>query len=129
WGRSVMPCMTWVGGIGGICSFRLTGSGMATWFEKLKTKKSAEAGALGFMRVDYWSTLFPLKTYQIVADFNKQGVSSHIYEKILADGIEESFLSQQRVYATKSRGHLRRTVKLDPVAEYFIYDLVYRNRN
>src|SRR5690606_6494422 len=99
------------------------------WFEKLKTKKSAEAGALGFMRVDYWSTLFPLKTNQIVADFNEQGVSSHIYEKILADGIEESFLSQQRVYATKPRGHLRRTVKLDPVAEYFIYDLVYRNRN
>ena len=28
----------------------------------------------------------------------------------------------------KPRGHLRRTVKLDPVAEYFLYDVVYRNR-
>ena len=32
------------------------------------------------------------------------------------------------MHATKPRAHLRRTVKLDPVAEYFLYDLVYRNR-
>ena len=44
------------------------------------------------------------------------------------DHPEDNFLPQQRVYATKPRGHLRRTVKLDPVAEYFIYDVVYRNR-
>ena len=104
---------------------------MAKLFEKLKfTKdKKATTGALAFIQGDYWSTLFPLKTNQVVAEFNEKGVSSHIYERILAEGIEESFLPQQRVYATKPRGHLRRTVKLDPVAEYFIYDLVYRNRS
>jgi hypothetical protein len=42
--------------------------------------------------------------------------------------VADSFLPQQKVYATKPKGHLRRTAKLDPVAEYFIYDLVYRNR-
>ena len=40
-----------------------------------------------------------------------------------------SFRSQTRVYAAKPGNHLRRTVKLDPVAEYFIYDLVFRNKS
>jgi hypothetical protein len=37
-------------------------------------------------------------------------------------------LSQLPCYASKTGFHLRRTVKLDPVSELFIYDLVYRNR-
>jgi hypothetical protein len=41
---------------------------------------------------------------------------------------EHSFLAQARCYSSKQGFHLRRTVKLDPVAELFIYDLVYRNR-
>ena len=41
----------------------------------------------------------------------------------------QSFLPQHRVHAAKDAFHLRRTVKLDPVAEYFIYDLVFRNRS
>ena len=40
-----------------------------------------------------------------------------------------SFRSQTRVYAAKSGNHLRRTVKLDPIAEFFIYDLILRNRS
>ena len=42
--------------------------------------------------------------------------------------VGDNFLPQQRVHATKPRGHLRRTTKLDPVADYFIYDLVNRNK-
>ena len=41
---------------------------------------------------------------------------------------EHSFLAQTRCYSSKQGFHLRRTVKLDPVAEVFIYDLIYRNR-
>lgn len=52
-----------------------------------------------------------------------------LYQSILSKENEgDNFLSQQKVFATKPRGHLRRTVKLDPVSEYFIYDLIYRNR-
>jgi hypothetical protein len=36
----------------------------------------------------------------------------------------DHFLPQKRVFATKQGGHLRRTFKLDPVAEMFLYDLV-----
>jgi len=39
------------------------------------------------------------------------------------------FLAQTRVYASKPLSHLRRTVKLDPVAEYFLYDIIFRNRS
>lgn len=39
------------------------------------------------------------------------------------------FSPQVKVYASKPKFHLRRTQKLDPVAEYFIYDLFYRNRS
>jgi hypothetical protein len=37
-------------------------------------------------------------------------------------------LYKQRCYAAKRGYNLRRTVKLDPVAEFFIYDIVFRNR-
>ena len=38
-----------------------------------------------------------------------------------------SFLQQQRVFSSKRGWFLRPTVKLDPVAEFFLYDFVYRN--
>lgn len=38
-------------------------------------------------------------------------------------------MTQEKVYVSKKEFHLRRTVKLDVVADSFIYDLVYRNRN
>lgn len=82
-----------------------------------------------FMKSDFPSTIFPLKTNLIVAEKSANEISNHITKRILNDDTpEDSFLSQQRVYSTKPLGHLRRTVKLDPVAEYFIYDLVYRNK-
>jgi hypothetical protein len=37
-------------------------------------------------------------------------------------------MPQQRVYASKTNQNLRRTVKLDPVAEYYIYDVAYQHR-
>lgn len=87
-------------------------------------------GTKEFISSDFGSTLYPLKTNLIMADANGDGISDYIYNKILNDQHEsDSFLSQHKVFATKPRGHLRRTVKLDPVAEYFIYDVVYRNRS
>lgn len=82
-----------------------------------------------FFKSDFASTLFPLKTNQIMVETHGQEISDYIYQKILNDKEPgDNFLSQQTVYATKPKGHLRRTVKLDPVAEYFIYDIAFRNR-
>ena len=40
----------------------------------------------------------------------------------------KGFQNQHRVYASKRGWFLRPTVKLDPPAEFFMYDFVYRNR-
>ncbi len=83
-----------------------------------------------FIQKDFGSTLYPLKTNLIMVEVNEGEISDYIYKKILNDQHDsDNFLPQQKVYATKPRGHLRRTAKLDPIAEYFIYDVVYRNRS
>lgn len=83
-----------------------------------------------FIKKDFNATLYPLKTNLIMAEVNGAEISDYIYKKVLDDQYEgDNFLPQQKVYSTKPRGHLRRTVKLDPVAEYFIYDVIYRNRS
>ena len=87
------------------------------------------ANTLNFIQEDFKSSLFPLKTNLIMAEHHGDEISKYIYQRVLSsDHDGDSFLPQQTVYATKPRGHLRRTVKLDPVAEYFVYDLVLRNR-
>jgi hypothetical protein len=83
-----------------------------------------------FFATDYPRTLFPLSTNEIVVEHAAKELEEHIYQRVLNDGEKShAFLAQQRVYASKPNYHLRRTVKLDPVAEYFIYDLAYRNRS
>ncbi len=82
-----------------------------------------------FYKADFNSTLFPLKTNLLMVENHEEEISKYIYQCILDEAKSaDNFLAQQRVYATKPRGHLRRTVKLDPVAEYYIYDVIYRNR-
>ena len=84
---------------------------------------------LEFIKADFSATLFPLKTNRILAEVHGKEISDYIYQKVLCKAHEgDNFLPQQKVFATKPKGHLRRTVKLDPVAEYFIYDICYRNK-
>ncbi len=94
-----------------------------------KQKKTAKAenpySTKQFYLEDYPRTLFPLTTNRIVIENGEQMVLAYL-EDCLAG--MKSFSPQHRVFAAKDPLHLRRTVKLDPVAEYFIYDLIYRNR-
>lgn len=91
--------------------------------------KSPMSGTADFIKSDFLGTLFPMKTNLIVLDKYEKELSEYIATRVLSDAHPaDNFLPQQRVHATKPRGHLRRTVKLDPVAEYFLYDIVYRNR-
>lgn len=78
---------------------------------------------------DFSGTLFPLETNRIVIEHGAAALSDYIYNHIAHDttGVA-SFLTQERVYACKHEWNLRRTHKLDPVAEFYIYDVVYRNR-
>lgn len=86
--------------------------------------------SIAFFESDYSATLYPLQTNRILIRNHSTELSEYIYQKIIrVESPSDSFLPQHKVFATKPKGHLRRTVKLDPVAEYFIYDVIYRNRN
>lgn len=86
--------------------------------------------AVDFYRIDFPATLYPLQTNLLLIQNHSTEISDYIYQNIINGGSSrDNFLSQQKVYSTKPKGHLRRTVKLDPVAEFFIYDVIYRNRS
>ena len=82
-----------------------------------------------FFRFDFLQALFPLKINRLMFEHHEKELEEFVYQKVLNPKEPAAkFLPQQRVYAPKPHGHLRRTFKLDPVAEYFIYDVVFRNR-
>lgn len=87
------------------------------------------SGTSDFIKSDFSGTLFPMKTNLLVLEHYEAETAEYIATRVLSeDHPADNFLPQQRVHATKPQSHLRRTVKLDPVAEYFLYDIIYRNR-
>lgn len=76
---------------------------------------------------DHDSTLFPLSINLFMIERFAKELSDFIQSNVLVN--DGGFQSQHRVFATKRAWFLRPTVKLDPVAEFFLYDFVYRNRN
>ena len=81
-----------------------------------------------YFKSDYPHTLFPLRSTEVLVASHTRELLDHVYGTILK-GTGISFLPQTRCYGSKHGFHLRRTVKLDPVAELFIYDLIFRNRS
>ncbi|WP_340316965.1 antiviral reverse transcriptase Drt5 [Rhizorhabdus argentea] len=81
--------------------------------------------ATDFFLEDLPRTLFPLTTNKVLVELGAEDLLAHA-EMIVAGG--GNFLPQRRVYANKDELHLRRTVKLDAVAEYYLYHLVHKNR-
>lgn len=92
---------------------------------KLKQKKSTYT-AQDFFLEDLPRTLFPLTTNKILVEKGSAELIEFA-ENLIADG--GSFLPQRRVYANKDNLHLRRTAKLDAVAEFYLYHLVFKNRS
>ena len=84
---------------------------------------------LDFILEDQAKTLFPNKTTQLLIKYGEIVIKDYIEKCFDKDQPTFSFLPQQRVYAAKHGLNLRRTVKLDPVAEYYIYNVVNSNRS
>jgi len=85
-----------------------------------------------FFEDDFNASLFPLKTNLLMVTKSGASLKRYIEERILNDAPAHAghcFLPQQKVYAAKPHNHLRRTVCLDPVASYYVYDLTYRLRS
>jgi len=84
---------------------------------------------VAFYCSDFPKTLFPLDVNRFLIENYAGELGKLVYERITHQKKGElTFLPQTRAYAAKPHYHLRRTAKLDPVAEFFIYDLIYRNR-
>lgn len=81
---------------------------------------------ISFYENDFPSTLFPLDTNRLLLTEYTEEIANFVYRDVIGGG--NQFLPQTRVYASKPGFHVRRTVKLDPVAEFFLYDVVLRNR-
>ena len=81
-----------------------------------------------FYQDDFGKTLFPLRTNRELIARGETEIKEYIARCLDQSQKGFSFSAQQQVYAAKPGLHLRRTVKLDPVAEYYIYDVVFRNR-
>lgn len=72
---------------------------------------------LQYFLEDYPRTLFPLATTHILIQNHADAILKHIYEKVLNQSEQEdSFVPQLPCYAFKTGFHLRRIVKLYPVA-------------
>lgn len=91
--------------------------------------KISEMSTLEFYRNDFPKTLFPLKTNLFLIENGESEILDFISKCLDTEEKAHSFLPQRRVYAAKSGHHLRRTVKLDAVSEYYLYDIIYKNRS
>ena len=83
-----------------------------------------------YLLEDQPRTLFPLKLTQILVQRSTAALYAEI-ERILKtepEGENRGFLPQISCHAAKRGLHSRRTLKIDPVAELFIYDVAYRER-
>ena len=84
--------------------------------------------AKAFYLGDYEWTLFPMETCRFVIDKGSKEISKYI-EEIANPKLKDCcFLPQETVFAAKKGHHQRRTVKLDPVAEFYMYEMAYKNR-
>lgn len=83
-----------------------------------------------FFELDFMSALFPLKTNKLMMDHAGPELAEYVRRALseLPADAPYNFLGQERAHAAKPNHHLRRTIVLDPVCTFFIYDVVYRNR-
>ncbi|MDP5016783.1 MAG: RNA-directed DNA polymerase [Dolichospermum sp.] len=86
------------------------------------------AGLVNFIVDDLKRTLFPLNLTAFMAQYAQNELQDYI-EKINENEGGVNFNSQTTVYADKSNRTLRRTLKLDPIAEWYIYSIIYKYRS
>jgi hypothetical protein len=77
---------------------------------------------------DLPKTLFPLDTNRVLVELGEAEIQDYIGKCLDDQEPAYGFAPQKRVFVSKPHGYLRRTAKLDIVAEYYLYDVVYRNR-
>ncbi|PMG98321.1 antiviral reverse transcriptase Drt5 [Vibrio lentus] len=82
-----------------------------------------------FYLEDYQEMLFPMETCRFLIDKSPDLISDFIKKIEDTSKIDFCFLPQESVCASKAKQHIRRTKKLDPIAEYYMYEMAYKNRS
>lgn len=90
----------------------------------------ATYGPTQYLLEDQPRTLFPLRLTEILVERSSPALYAEIERILKTDPKKENagFLTQINCYSSKRGLHLRRTLKLDPISELFIYDLIYKQR-
>ncbi|WP_417463235.1 reverse transcriptase domain-containing protein [Kordiimonas sp.] len=81
-----------------------------------------------FFEYDYNNSLFPMRTAK---SFARRGIKRALEfseECVSSQNATTGFTQQTKAFASKPGFHLRRTVKLDPLAEIFLYDKMFKNK-
>src|SRR5437016_14040603 len=84
---------------------------------------------LEFLQTDHRRTIFPLRTSLAYAQNGETALREYIERQILDKNQPEGFVAGEIAFARKDSYHLRRVFVLDPIAAFFLYDFVYRNRD
>ena len=85
--------------------------------------------SIKYFEADFPRQLFPLETNKVLIVNSAEDIGKFVYESITHESnSNHQFLPQARAYSVKPAYHLRRTLKLDPIAEFFFYDITYRHR-
>lgn len=82
-----------------------------------------------FYLEDYQEMLFPMETCRFIIDKSPELISQFIKDIEDNSKVEYCFLAQESVCASKAKQHIRRTKKLDPIAEYYMYEMAYKNKS
>jgi len=73
--------------------------------------------------------LFPLSSTVVFAKHGSPAIASYLQNSVFVSkpAVAQTFLPAVRAHALKDQHHLRSTPILDPIASYYLYDLVLRN--
>lgn len=81
-----------------------------------------------FIKDDYLKGLFPLHANLFFAEQGEQELRDFIYNKVFnPQNPDISFLPSPSVYALKDSLHLRKSLQLDPIGTFYLYDFALRN--
>jgi hypothetical protein len=85
---------------------------------------------VNYIESDFAKSIYPLDTNLIVIRHAAKEIAEYINSCIL-NNVDSAahFLPQARCHAAKHGLHLRRTLKLDPVAEFYIYNIILKNKS
>lgn len=81
-----------------------------------------------FIREDTPRALFPLRSVVAFCERGEGALRKYIYDNVLSAKSTSSFLRCSVEHALKDRVHLRKTLVLDPIANFFLYDFVLQNK-